>query len=255
LLRALYQPRLKTKGDQPVSRFLGAVQRVVYGHPFDGGEFFDAAMQHVREVLHEQQSQGEEPWLVLSVHQSLAVAFWLLELNLLSLAHIAGKDVTVGGSMMPNYPDLSDDDLNSRFDDFFAIFSGLFASEEQRAAYLMGVLCAQVLSAQRRRFDNRQPFFRNLKDLHMDETEIRGLLPKLKSKLVEYDIDHFNWGLEKSIGERFRRAGSPWKLTTSEINFFFTLGLCEAQLFAAKPRDKETNETEENNNERIDQSP
>ncbi|MGH9765469.1 MAG: hypothetical protein ACREAC_31935, partial [Blastocatellia bacterium] len=57
---------------------------------------------------------------------------------------------------------------------------------------------------------------------------------KLKSKLVEYDIDHFNWGLERAIAERFRRAGSPWRITNSEINFFFTLGLCESPLFSAK---------------------
>jgi CRISPR-associated protein Csh1 len=134
---------------------------------------------------------------------------------------------------MTDYPKLNTNDLNGGFDRFFKTFGGLFSCEEQCACYLMGVLCAQVLSEQRQRYDNRQPFFRHLKDLNLDETEMRGLLPKMKSKLVEYEKDHFNWELEKGIAERFRRAGSPWNITKSEINFFFTLGLCEARLFSA----------------------
>ena len=234
LLRDLYQPRLKMKGDPPVSHFLRAVQRVVYAQPFDTREFFDTSMRYVRRDLREQQGAGREPWLALSTHRCLALAFWLFHLGLLRLA--PGKEDPSGfiGEHMTDYPELNAQDLNSRFDQFFQTFSGLFAREEQTACYLMGVLCAQVLSEQRKRFDYRQPFFRNLKDLKLDEAEMRGLLPKLKSKLVEYEIDHFYWELEKAIAERFRKAGAPWRLINSEVNFFFTLGLCEAPLFKAK---------------------
>ncbi len=245
VLRDIYQARLKTKGNKPVSRFLTTVQRLAYGQGFDAKEFFDSAMRYIRDDSRRQQSEGREPWLAWSAHRSLAAAFWLINLKLLRLTDRDENENGSIGETMINYPQLNAENLNSRFDEFFKSFGGLFAREEQRACYLMGVLCAQVLSVQRRRFDNRQPFFRNLKDLNLDETEMRGLLPKLKSKLVEYDIDHFNWELEKAIAERFRNAGSPWKLANSEINFFFTLGLSEAPLFSAKPVNKPDPETQE----------
>ena len=245
LLRDLYQPRLKTKGDQPINLFLKAVQRVVYGQPFDLGEYFDAAMRYLREELREQQSEGNEPWLLLAIHKALAAAFWLLHLGLLRFAEPNDSTFNKGGDIMTDYPSLNADNLNESFEQFFQSFGGLFAQESQKACYLMGVMCAQVLREQRDRYDNRQPFFRHLKDLNLNEEEMRGLLPKLKSKLVEYEKDHFNWGLEKAIAERFRHAGSPWKLTHSEINFFFTLGLCEAPLFSAKAKDKPNSSEQE----------
>jgi CRISPR-associated protein Csh1 len=234
LLKDLYQPHLKTRGDKAVNIFLRAVQRVVYGQPFDAREFFDAAMRYIRDELREQQSEGKEPWLTWATHKVLAAAFWLLRLGLLRLVPPSDGTSAERGDAMTDYPQLNAESLNESFDEFFQAFNGLFTREEQRACYLMGVLCAQVLSEQRKRYQNRQPFFRHLKDLNLDEAEMRGLLPKLKSKLVEYEKDHFNWGLEKAIAERFRLAGSPWQLTNSEINFFFTLGLCEAPLFSAR---------------------
>ncbi len=244
LLRDLYQPRLKTKGDQPINLFLKAVQRVIYGQPFDLGEFFDAAMRYIREELREQQSEGNEPRLVFATHKALAAAFWLLHLGLLRFTELNDSTFNNVGDVMTDYPSLNADNLNESFEQFFQSFGGLFAQESQKACYLMGILCAQVLREQRDRYDKRQPFFRHLKDLNLNEEEMRGLLPKLKSKLVEYEKDHFNWGLEKAVAERFRHAGSPWKLTHSEINFFFTLGLCEAPLFSAKAKDK-TNSSEQ----------
>lgn len=240
LLKDLYQPRLKTKGDPPINQFLKAVQRVVYGQPFDFGEFFDAAMRHIREELHEQLSERNDPYfgLTFATHKALATAFWLMHLGLLRFAELKILKLNNKGDIMTDYPSLNAEDLSESFEQFFESFGGLFAHESQKACYLMGVLCAQVLREQRDRYDKRQPFYRHLKDLNLNEEEMRGLLPKLKSKLVEYEKDHFNWGLEKAIAARFRHAGSPWKLTHSEINFFFTLGLCEAPLFSAKTKGK-----------------
>lgn len=234
LIRDLYQPHTDSKKDPPCHDFLRAVQRIVYGQPFEVDEFFDAAMAYLRQDLRAQQSQGKEPWLLFSAHRTLAAALWLAHLDLISFASPSKTKHQSKGDAMSDFPQLNAEDLNDRFDQFFQIFAGLFAGEAQRACYLMGVLCAQVLNEQRRRFDNRQPFFRNLKDLTLNEPELRGLLPKIKSKLVEYEIDHFYWGLEQAIAERFRRSGQPWKTTNSEINFFFTLGLCEARLFSSK---------------------
>jgi CRISPR-associated protein Csh1 len=238
IIRDLYQPHTEGKKEPPCHSFLRAVQRTVYGQAFDLGEFFDAAIAYVRQDLRSQQSNGKEPWLAFSVHRALAAALWLQQLKIIDFV-VPGEMIQQSkGDSMSDIPHLNDEGLNDRFDEFFQTFSGLFAQEEQRVCYLMGVLCAQVLSEQRQRYDNRQPFFRNLKDLTLNEREMRGLLSKIKIKLVEYDIDHFYWGLEQAVAERFRRANFPWMITNSEINFFFTLGLSEARIFRAKASDQ-----------------
>ena len=79
---------------------------------------------------------------------------------------------------------------------------------------------------------------RHLKGLNLDEAKIHELLWRLKSKLVEYERDYYG-GLERAIAERFRLARSPWRMPSSEISFFFTLGMCEAQLFDFTPTTKE----------------
>lgn len=234
LIRDLYQPHTEGKKEHPSHSFLRAVQRIVYGHAFDVREFFDSAIAFIRQDLRAQHSGGREPWLALSVHRALAAALWLQQLELIHSAPPSEMIQQGKGDAMSDVPHLNDEGLNDRFDQFFQSFSGLFARQEQRVCYLMGVLCAQVLSEQRQRYDNRQPFFRNLKDLTLNEQEMRGLFTKIKSKLVEYDIDHFYWGLEQAIAERFRSANSPWRITTSDINFFFALGLTEARIFSAK---------------------
>lgn len=245
LIRDLYQPHTEGKKDPLSSDFLRAIQRLIYGQPFDAAEFFDAALTHIRQDLRTQQHNGKEPWLALSTHRALALALWLAHLGLINFAPPSDNQLTSKGGSMPEYPKLNAENLNEQFDEFFQSFGGLFANPAQRACYLMGVLCAQVLSEQRKRYDNRQPFFRNLKDLNLNEPEMRDLLRKIKSKLVEYDIDHFSWGLEQAVAERFRLASSPWRMPNSEINFFFTLGLCEARLFSPKANNQTSNPTEE----------
>lgn len=245
LIRDLYQPHTVGKKDPLSSDFLRAIQRLVYGQPFDAAEFFDAALTHIQQDLRTQQSNGKEPWLALSTHRALAFALWLAHLKLINFAPPSDNQFTTKGGSMPEFPQLNAEGLNEQFDKFFQSFGGLFANQAQRACYLMGVLCAQVLSEQRKRYDKRQPFFRNLKDLNLNEQEMRDLLRKIKSKLVEYDIDHFSWGLEQAVAERFRLANSPWRMPNSEINFFFTLGLCEARLFSPKANNQTSNPTKE----------
>ena len=245
LIRDLYQPHTEGKKDPLSNDFLRAIQRLVYGQPFDAGEFFDAAIAHIRQDMRTQQNNRKEPWLAFSTHRALAVALWLAHLELINFAPPSENNFISKGDSMPEFPQLNAEGLNEQFDRFFQSVGGLFANEAQRACYLMGVLCAQVLSEQRKRYDNRQPFFRNLKDLNLNEPEMRDLLRKIKSKLVEYDIDHFSWGLEQAVAERFRLANSPWRMPNSEINFFFTLGLCEARLFSPKANNPTSNPTEE----------
>ena len=139
---------------------------------------------------------------------------------------------------MIEYPRLNADNLNLGFEEFFQTFSGLFQGDDQKACYLMGVLCSKVLDIQWHLHQGRQPFFRHLKGLNLDEAKIHELLWRLKSKLVEYERDYYG-GLERAIAERFRLARSPWRMPSSEISFFFTLGMCEAQLFDFTPTTKE----------------
>lgn len=245
LLKDIFQPCLKkAKGDPPVNLFLKAVQRVVYGHLFDEREFFDVAMRYMREELREQLSKGKEQ-LTAATHKALAVAFWLIHLNLLRVAQSSDGTNNQLGDAMTDYPNLNANNLTERFDQFFQTFSGLFARDSQKACYLMGIWCAKVLDEQRRRHGKRQPFFRHLKELNLDEAEMQALVPKIKNKLREYDKDYIWWQLEKTIAEKFRNADSPWRLANSEISFFFTLGLCEASIFPWNSTTKEPSSEQE----------
>lgn len=212
--------------------FLATARRVLHGRQFDRDAFFSTAAEFLRSEVRDSLADGREPDLRFPVHTALAAALWLVELGLLppgagamdGARHIPGDPMTAA-------PRTNDPDFDEKLDAFFKAFGSFFHNDAQKVCYLMGLLCAQVLSAQRKRLDNRQPFFRNLKDLSLDEAEMRALYPQMKQKLVEYERDHFFWRLEEAIARRFRTAGSPWRLPKSEINFFFSLGLSEAGLF------------------------
>jgi len=233
LFFSLHRAALRgTKYEAVRDGFLASARRVLHGRPFDRGAFFATTLEFIRSEVRDSLASGREPDLRLPVHAALAAAFWLVELGLLPPGAGAPDGVRhIPGDPMTAAPKTNDPDFDSKLDAFFEAFGSFFHNDAQKVCYLMGLLCAQVLSAQRKRLDNRQPFFRNLKDLALDEAEMRALYPQMKQKLVEYERDHFCWRIEEAIARRFRSAGSPWRLPKSEINFFFSLGLSEAGLF------------------------
>ena len=73
------------------------------------------------------------------------------------------------------------------------------------------------------------PFAKNLKSLKMHEADIKGLLPKVINKLMEYEsYDVGKQELAKEIAKELL-AQESFGLSSDEINFYFAAGMALAR--------------------------
>ncbi len=99
----------------------------------------------------------------------------------------------------------------------------------KRGLFLLGALTELLLQIQRAKRDGSMPFFKQLKGLKMNESEIKGLLPKVINKFIEYDS--YGKGkhlLAEEASKNLLNSGSNWKTTLDEINFYFAAGMALA---------------------------
>jgi len=99
----------------------------------------------------------------------------------------------------------------------------------KRGLFLLGALTELLLQIQRAKRDGSMPFFKQLKGLKMNESEIKGLLPKVINKFIEYDS--YGRGkrlLAEEVSKNLLNSGSNWKITLDEINFYFAAGMALA---------------------------
>ena len=95
----------------------------------------------------------------------------------------------------------------------------------KKGLFLMGALTEKLIRVQRR-VRGSTPFYKVLKSLKMDERDLKGLLPRIRNKLEEYD--HFRKGesiLYAKASEYLSQAPSPWGMNVDELNFYFALGM------------------------------
>lgn len=114
-------------------------------------------------------------------------------------------------------------ELGEKAEKFFSSNRGTFSSSAHKALFLLGVLTQKLLNIQYRE-RNATPFRKNLKGLRMRESDFQGLLPRIQSKLEEYDKNYYR-KLEELISEYLIQAGRGWQMTTDEMNFYFVLGM------------------------------
>lgn len=98
-------------------------------------------------------------------------------------------------------------------------------SDLKKGLFLLGALTERLIRVQ---YTERQsaPFWKALKSLKMSGTDLKGLLPKVRNKLQEYD--KFGLGeatLFQQASDYLSRVSSLWKLNVDELNFYFTLGM------------------------------
>ena len=99
----------------------------------------------------------------------------------------------------------------------------------KRGLFLLGALTELLLQIQRVKRDGSMPFFKQLKGLKMNESEIKGLLPKVINKFIEYES--YGRGkrlLAEEASKNLLNSGSNWKITLDEINFYFAVGMALA---------------------------
>lgn len=110
----------------------------------------------------------------------------------------------------------------------------------KKAVFLTGVLTQYLLNIQWRDRSSK-PFFKELKGLRLKEKDVKGLFPKIISKLEEYDKNYYA-KVEQETAAQFAQAGDHWDLTIDEINFVFSLGMTLANRINKKEDDNATDQ-------------
>ena len=107
--------------------------------------------------------------------------------------------------------------------EFFDQYKEFFDTPLRRAIFLLGVLTEKLLNYQ---WSNRgsKPFRKQLKGLRLSASDLRGLLPKIQGKFMEYDAYDYP-EIRKAIAYYFLQSGNKWNIGEDEMNFIFVLGM------------------------------
>jgi CRISPR-associated protein Csh1 len=122
--------------------------------------------------------------------------------------------------------------IKSQFEDVFANIAPMLTEPAAKGIFLLGALTKLLLNKQYVDRGN-EPFAKQLKGLRLTERDIRGLLPKVQNKLIEYEsFDKGKRQMAEEISLHLLSAGENWPLTLDEINFYFATGMNLANLIA-----------------------
>ncbi|MCM8901268.1 TIGR02556 family CRISPR-associated protein [Caldicoprobacter algeriensis] len=111
------------------------------------------------------------------------------------------------------------------FDGLFAKYGPAFETPLKRGLFLMGALTELLL---RKQYKERgaKPFMKNLKSLKMNESDFKGLLPKIQNKLEEYNaFDKGKRILAREAANYLLLAQDKWQMPLDELNFYFAAGM------------------------------
>ncbi|MEQ8190949.1 MAG: TM1802 family CRISPR-associated protein, partial [Candidatus Eremiobacterota bacterium] len=113
--------------------------------------------------------------------------------------------------------------LSEKIEKFFKENDGTFYNAQAKSSFLLGVLTKNLLNIQ---YNERgsNPFIKRLKNLTMNERDIKSLYPQIINKLEEYDSNYYQQ-LEEIISAYLTLSGTNWKISVDEINYYFVLGL------------------------------
>jgi CRISPR-associated protein Csh1 len=180
--------------------FLTLVEHIFKDRPVDLGFVLHYLMQRIRyEFAHDRYFRP-------AVKDGLMVLLFLLELGLIKMEALAMEKRV--------------------FDPLFEKYASTFALPWKRGVFLLGALTELLLRKQYKERKTAPPFRKNLKGLKMDESDLKGLLPKVQSKLEEYNS--FDLGKRLVAAEAAHyllAAGDKWKSSNEELNFYFAAGM------------------------------
>ncbi len=114
--------------------------------------------------------------------------------------------------------------VNTKFDKVYEKIGKSLDTSAKRGVFLLGALTQMLLNIQKRERGST-PFIKRLKGLKMNEEDIKGLLPKVMNKLIEYDrFDKGKQELAQEIAKNFL-SQKKFGLAIDEINFYFAAGM------------------------------
>ena len=180
--------------------FLTLVEHIFKDRPVSPKFVFYYLLQRIRyEFAHDRYFRPV-------VKDGLMVLLFLLELDLIKMEAVEMEKRT--------------------FEPLFEKYTTTFALPWKRGVFLLGALTELLLRKQYTERKTAPPFRKNLKGLKMDESDLRGLLPRVQSKLEEYNS--FDLGKKPIAAEAAHyllTAGEKWKASNDEMNFYFAAGM------------------------------
>lgn len=132
-------------------------------------------------------------------------------------------------------------------EEFFKKYPEFFDEEWKKAVFLTGALTGYLIEYQiieRRKYQSNEsgnaPFVKKLKGLKMRKEDVKGLLPEIKAKTLQYKIENYKLNkLFSDASEHYLKTGS-WQASVDEINFVFTVGMSMyTKLFRRDENEKE----------------
>lgn len=110
------------------------------------------------------------------------------------------------------------------YGDFFEKYGDFFNHPAKRGLVLLGVLTQKFLSYQ---YSERgsTPFMKTLKNLRLDQSDVKSLIVSLQNKMNEYGIGHWWNDLRSGISMNLIEAGDKWPLSPAEIGFYISIGM------------------------------
>ena len=188
--------------------FLQIVETIFRLRPIDKHFILKFIMRKIRHDFNNDLESYH--WTVLD---GLVSVTFLMKLNLIKFKEV--KNMT-----------------KSQFEDVFTRVSPMLSEPAAKGIFLLGALTKLLLNKQ---YNDRksEPFVKQLKGLRLTERDIRGLLPKVQNKLIEYEsFDKGKQQLAEEISSYLLAAGENWPLTLDEINFYFAAGMNLVNLIA-----------------------
>jgi len=200
-------PTLKATSQKPgfsEEDFYMLVDRVFRRSPIDESYLIKKAMSRITKDLAESGEKGVLP--INAVIETLLSLEFLLEWRILKRK--------IGGAIMTDLP----------FEEFFSGHGDFFNHPAKRGLVLLGVLVQNFLNYQ---YSQRgsTPFLKVLKNLRLDEDDVKKVYVSLQNKMNEYEIGHWWPELREGISLNFIEAGENWPLTPEEIGFYIAIGM------------------------------
>lgn len=208
--------------------FLRAVENIFRGIPLPSSQVFRWIMRYLRNQLYEARKlEAKKKKKEAERHRKefrYATLRAVVLLKFLSIHEVINLPDVKGGEVVS--------EVAERAEAYFARNPEAYPSTVHKALFMLGILTNRVLWVQREVIGN-DPFWSVLKDLKMKERDFIALLPRIQGKLRQYDAPFSaQKGYSASSSKRatlvsdyLQAAPRPWKLSTDEMNYYFTLGL------------------------------
>ncbi len=189
--------------------FLNYVGNVLSGKPIDRryliARFLDAFRKEFK--------NGNDFAFKMRAVEAMMIYDFLREMNL------------IRGEFMTEESEEKMKISTEKIEEFFEERKSTFASDEAKAAFLVGALVNYVLQIQRKERGlgyGDEPFRAKLYGLNIDEKKLRKIFTEAVEKLSEYKRGS---KIESVAADYLSRAGNGWKMNRDDISYYFSLGL------------------------------